>query len=122
LLLEKAGITDPAFQAQMNRGEWPALKEKLAAIIKTKTRDQWCEIMDATDVCFGPVLSIEEAPKHPHNVARKTFVEVEGVVQPAPAPRFSATPGQIQGPPPAIGAHNDEVLADWGVKAGVPAE
>ncbi len=70
--------------------------------------------MDGTDVCFAPVLSLEEAPSHPHNAARKTFVEVAGVTQPAPAPRFSATPGAIQGPPPAIGAHTDEVLADWG--------
>jgi len=123
LLLEKTGITDPAFQAQMNRAEWPALKAKLAAVFKTKSRDEWCEIMAATDVCFGPVLSIEEAPKHPHNAARKTFVEMGGVVQPAPAPRFSATPGAIQRPPPSIGAHNAEVLAEWGVApASVAAE
>ena len=122
LLLEKAGLTDPAFQAQMHRGEWPALKAKLEAAIKTKTQSQWCEIMDASDVCFGPVLGLVDAPNHPHNAARKTFVEVEGVVQPAPAPRFSATPGAIQRPPPAIGAHNEEVLAEWGVKAQVAAE
>jgi len=122
LLLEKAGLTDPAFQAQMHRGEWPALKAKLSAAIKTKTQSQWCEIMDASDVCFGPVLGLVDAPNHPHNAARKTFVEVEGVVQPAPAPRFSATPGAIQRPPPAIGAHNEEVLAEWGVKAQVAAE
>jgi alpha-methylacyl-CoA racemase len=117
LLLEKAGVTDPAFQAQMNRAEWPSLKAKLAAILKTKTRDQWCEIMDATDVCFAPVLDLAEAPHHAHNAARKTFVEVEGVTQPAPAPRFSATPGVVQGPPPTIGAHTAEVLAEWGVEA-----
>ena len=115
LLLEKTGVTDPIFKAQMNRADWPAMKEKLAAVFKTKTRDAWCEIMDATDVCFGPVLGLDEAPSHPHNAARKTFIEVEGVVQPAPAPRFSATPGAVQRPPPAIGAHNGEVLADWGV-------
>jgi alpha-methylacyl-CoA racemase len=70
--------------------------------------------MNATDVCFAPVLDLEEAPAHPHNAARQTFVEVEGVTQPAPAPRFSATPGRIAGPPPAIGAHNREALGDWG--------
>jgi alpha-methylacyl-CoA racemase len=121
LLLEKAGLEDPEFKAQMDRTAWPDLKSKLAAVIKTKSRDDWCAIMDATDVCFAPVLSLAEAPAHPHNVARKTFVEVDGVTQPAPAPRFSATPGVIQGPPPAIGAHTDDVLADWGVKAPVGA-
>jgi alpha-methylacyl-CoA racemase len=115
LLLEKTGIADPMFQAQMNRADWPAMKEKLAAVFKTKTRDEWCEIMDATDVCFGPVLGLDEAPRHPHNAARKTFIEVDGVTQPAPAPRFSATPGAVQRPPPAVGAHNAEVVADWGL-------
>ena len=121
LLLEKAGLEDPAFKAQMNRAEWPDLKAKLAAAIKTKTREAWCEIMDATDVCFAPVLTLKEAPSHPHNAARKTFIEVAGVTQPAPAPRFSATPGEVQGPPPAIGAHTAEVLAEWGVPVPQPA-
>jgi alpha-methylacyl-CoA racemase len=87
-------------------------------VIATKTRDEWCAIMDATDVCFAPVLDLDEAPKHPHNAARQTFVEVAGVVQPAPAPRFSATPGAVQGPPPAVGAHDREALADWGFSPG----
>jgi alpha-methylacyl-CoA racemase len=121
LLLEKAGLTDPALKAQMNRSEWPDLKAKVAAAIRTKTRDEWCAIMDATDVCFAPVLTLKEAPQHPHNAARKTFVEVDGVTQPAPAPRFSASPGAIQGPPPAIGAHTAEVLAEWGVAEHAPA-
>jgi alpha-methylacyl-CoA racemase len=114
LLLEKTGISDPQFQHQMSREEWPELREKLAAVIKTKSRDDWCAIMDGADVCFAPVLTMDEAPSHAHNAARQTFVEVAGVTQPAPAPRFSATPGVIQGPPPKIGAHNDEALADWG--------
>jgi alpha-methylacyl-CoA racemase len=114
LLLEKTGITDPQFQHQMSRDEWPQLREKLAAVIATKTRDDWCALMDGTDVCFAPVLTMDEAPAHPHNAARQTFVEVAGVIQPAPAPRFSATPGVIQCPPPKIGADNDAALADWG--------
>ncbi len=118
LLLEKTGITDPEFANQMDRSAWPSLKAKLADVLKTKTQSEWCAIMDATDICFAPVLDLDEAPKHAHNVARETFVTVEGVVQPAPAPRFSGTPGAIQGPPPKIGAHNEEALADWGFSAG----
>lgn len=114
LLLEKTGINDPDFQRQMDRGAWDGLREKLATVIAQKTRDEWDEIMGGTDVCFAPVLDLDEAPNHPHNKARETFVEIAGVVQPAPAPRFSATPGQIQGPPPAIGAHDQEALSDWG--------
>ena len=119
LMLEKTGITDPHFDQHMVRDEWPALKEKIAKVIVTKTRDEWGELMMGTDACFAPVLSLEEAPLDPHNVARKTFVEDNGVVQPAPAPRFSATPGEIQGPPPQNGAHNEEALADWGIDAAV---
>jgi len=117
LLLEKTGITDPQFQHQMSREEWQELHDKLAAVIATKTRDAWCALMDGTDVCFAPVLTLDEAPGHPHNAARQTFVEVAGVTQPAPAPRFSATPGAIQGPPPKIGADNDGALSDWGFSA-----
>jgi alpha-methylacyl-CoA racemase len=117
LLLEKTGITDPQFANQMSRDEWPALREKLAAVIATKTQSEWCKLMDATDVCFAPVLTLDEAPHHPHNAARKTFVDIAGVTQPAPAPRFSGTPGEIQGPPPGIGAHNDAALAEWGFAA-----
>ena len=114
LLLEKTGITDPQFQRQIDRDLWPELRAKLAAVIATKTQAEWTAIMGGTDVCFAPILDLDEAPKHPHNVARQTFVEVGGVTQPAPAPRFSVTPPAIQGPPPAIGAHNREALADWG--------
>ena len=117
LLVEKAGLSDPAFQQQMNRAEWPALTDKLAAVIAGRTRDDWCAIMEGTDICFAPVLDFDEAPKHPHNVARETFVEIEGVTQPAPAPRFSATPGKVQGGPPAIGGDTEAALADWGFSA-----
>ena len=93
LLRQHAGLEDdPAFDAQMDHSAWPALKDKLSAVFKAKTRDEWCAIMDGTDICFAPVLSLAEAPRHPHNAARGTFVEQDGMIQPAPAPRFSATP------------------------------
>ena len=115
LLLEKADLSDPDFKKQMDRSKWPELKDKIASVMKTKTRDEWCDIMEGTDVCFAPVLSLEEAPSHPHNVARETFVNYEGVTQPAPAPRFSKTPGAIQRPPASPGAHNDEIMKEWGI-------
>ena len=115
LLLKHAGITDPDFTNRMEPGNWPRLKEKIAAVFKTKSRDDWCRIMENTDVCFAPVLTFEETMKHPHNVARKTFVEIEGVPQPSPAPRFSRTRVKIQGPPPAPGEHTDAVLEEWGL-------
>ena len=114
LLLEKTGVDATEFSAQQDRGRWAEYQEKLTKVFLTKTRDEWTEIMAGTDVCFAPVLTLAEAPKHPHNVARQTFVEIDGVIQPAPAPRFSATPGEIQGPPPAIGADNVGALGDWG--------
>jgi alpha-methylacyl-CoA racemase len=117
LLLEKTGITDPDFKSQMDRTLWPTLHERLETVIATKTRDEWCELMEATDVCFAPVLTLDEAPRHKHNAARQTFVEMDGVMQPAPAPRFSATPGAIAGPPPAIGADTAAVLSEWGFSA-----
>lgn len=102
---------------QHDRAKWPALKERLAEIFKAKTRDEWCEVMEGTDVCFAPVLSLGEAPQHPHNVHRGTFLELDGVVQPAPAPRFSATPPSVQRPPAHAGQHTDEVLTEWGIDA-----
>lgn len=83
---------DPAFDEQMNPEAWPVLKEKLATIFKGRTRDEWSILMEGTDICFAPVLSMEEAPNHRHNVARNAFIELEGVIQPAPAPRYSRTP------------------------------
>jgi len=113
-LREKLGLDDPKWDAQMSRSEWPGFKEELRAIFKTKTRDGWCEIMEHTDICFAPVLTMEEAPKHPHNVARGTFTEVAGITQPGPAPRFSRTEATIERPPPHAGQHTDEVLASFG--------
>ena len=93
LLLEKLGLSgDPDFAYQAEAALWPQLKARLEAIFLTRTRDEWCALMEDTDICFAPVLSLAEAPKHPHNVARETFIEVNGVIQPAPAPRFGATP------------------------------
>jgi alpha-methylacyl-CoA racemase len=82
----------------MDRKSWPSLKEKLAAVFKTKSRDDWCKIMEGTDICFAPILTMAEAPKHPHMAARNVFVERHGVTQPAPAPRFSRTPSAIREP------------------------
>jgi alpha-methylacyl-CoA racemase len=101
----------------MNRARWPALKQRLAEVFRTRTRDEWCAVMEGTDVCFAPVLSLGEAPSHPHNAARGTFTEVGGVMQPAPAPRFSRTPGAVARPPSHPGQHTDEALADWGFGA-----
>ena len=117
-LLQRTGLdSDPDFANQMNRPKWDDLKARITEVFKTKTRAEWCEIMEGTDVCFAPVLSFSEAPKHPHNVARGTFAEVNGVVQPAPAPRFSRTPGELALPPAHPGQHTDEALADWGFSA-----
>ncbi len=117
LLREKAGLDDAAFDAHMDPAQWPQLKEKVAAAIASRTRDEWCEIMEGTDVCFAPVLDLEEAPQHPHNKARSTFVDVGGVTQPAPAPRFDRTVPEVSGVPPKAGEHTEAVLADWGFAA-----
>ena len=116
-LLRLTGLEGEDLPWQQDRSAWPDLKERLAAIFKAKTRDEWCDLMEGTDVCFAPVLSLAEAPQHPHNVHRGTFTEVAGVVQPAPAPRFSATPPAVSRPPSHAGQHTDEVLTDWGLPA-----
>lgn len=117
-LLEKLGLTnDPDFKKQMDKSKWGVMKQRLIALFKTKSREQWNAIMENTDICFGPVLGLKEALKHPHNVARQTFVEIEGVPQPAPAPRFSRTQSKIQGPPPVTGQHTESALRDWGFSA-----
>jgi alpha-methylacyl-CoA racemase len=116
-LLRLTGLEGEDLPAQNDRSQWPALKERLAGIFRTKTRDEWCALMEGTDVCFAPVLSIPEATEHPHNVARGTFVEVAGITQPGPAPRFSRTPGEIRRPPAHAGQHTDEVLTEAGFDA-----
>ena len=114
-LLELTGLAGEELPHQMDKARWGELKEKMAALFKTKTRAEWCAIMEGTDVCFAPVLSMQEATEHPHIVARGTFVEYEGYSQPAPAPRFSRTKPEIQSAPAQAGAHTDDALRDWGV-------
>ena len=113
-LLRRLELDAEHFAAQHDRGRWPAYKEELAALFRTRTRDEWCELLEGSDVCFAPVLELSEAPSHPHNQARDTFVEVAGRVQPAPAPRFSRTPAGLPSAPGRPGAHTDAALADWG--------
>ena len=112
-LLKYTGLEGEDLPSQMDKSQWGALKERLGAIFKTKTRDEWSEIMEGTDVCFAPVLSMDEATRHPHYVERGTFLTLNGIVQPAPAPRFSVTPGEVQRPPAHAGQHTDEILEDW---------
>jgi alpha-methylacyl-CoA racemase len=115
-MCEKLGL--PADDMpQHDKSRWPELKDRVADVVRTKTRDEWCRIMDGSDVCFAPVLSLAEVHEHPHNQHRKMFTEVAGVVQPSPAPRFSRTPGAISRPPSHPGQHTDEVLAGWGFGA-----
>lgn len=114
LLLEKCGITDPHFLQQWERAEWPALKEKLAALFLRRSRDEWCEVLEGTDACVAPVLSMAEAPAHPHNRARGTFVEQGGVVQPAPAPRFDRTPSELPPDAPRMGHDSLAILRALG--------
>jgi len=106
------GLDDPRWDAQNDKTAWPALKEELAAVFRTRTRDEWCEILEGSDVCFAPVLHPREAPAHPHNAARGTFTEVAGITQPRPAPRFSRTDGEIRRPPCQPGRHTDELLIE----------
>ena len=111
-----AGLDGEEWDHQHDRERWPDLKARLADVFRSKTRDEWCALMEGTDVCFAPVLSWSEAHLHPHNVARGTFTTDEhGVLQPSPAPRFSRTPGAIAGPAAHPGAHTEEALVDWGL-------
>lgn len=114
LLMDKAQLDPEIFGDQNNPEKWPELKEKLAEVFKTRTRDQWCELMEGSDVCFAPVLDFLEAQSHPHNVARKTYIDVDGMMQPAPAPRFSRTESQAPSAARAAGEDTAEVLGEWG--------
>ena len=117
LLLEKLGMEplDHSFADQFDKQKWAPLKARITNIIASKTRAEWCRIMEGSDVCFAPVLSMSEAPEYHHNRARGSFVDIEGCLQTAPAPRFSRTPGEIQGPPVAPGANTGEILEELGL-------
>ncbi len=118
LLLETLGIDPKSLPDQFDKSGWPAIHARFETLFKQKTRDEWCTIMEGTDICFAPVLSFTEASKHFHNQARGSFVEVDGIVQPGPAPRFSRTPSSVKFGPPAFGAHTEETLTAWGFSAG----
>ena len=115
LLLEKTGLNSQEVPVQLDKEKWPELKQKLETIFKSKTQAEWCEIMEESDVCFAPVLDFLEAQQHPHNLARNTYIEVDGMIQPAPAPRFSRTKNEVQFGSRAAGEDTDAVLRDWGI-------
>src|SRR5579863_1167266 len=117
LLLKHTGLAGERLPAQMDRTSWPDMQQRLARIFKQKTRAEWTAIMEQTDICFAPVLRMSEAMHHPHNVHRRSFVEVAGIMQPAPAPRFLGTPTQVQCPPARVGEHTEAILRDWGFSA-----
>jgi alpha-methylacyl-CoA racemase len=114
-LLKVLGLDPEDLPDQNDRDQWPAMKQRFAEVFRTRTRDEWAEAFAGTDACGAPVLSPWEAHEHPHNVHRSTFVEVEGVVQPCPAPRFSRTPAAVRRPPPVPGQDTDEALLAWGI-------
>lgn len=114
LMLDLMGLEAAAFSDQWNKDEWPAFRAAMRDVFKTKTRAEWTEIFGSTDACVAPVLSMGEVMEHPHNQARQTLVDEGGVQMPGPAPRFSRTPSAISAPPPLVGEHSLEILADWG--------
>ena len=118
-LLQRTGIDDPEFSAQLDASRWPRLKARLADVFLTKTRDEWCALMEGSDVCFAPVLDWDEAPEHPHNVARESFVTVDGVVQPAPAPRFSDTRAGTPRTAEFVADDGAGIFRDWGVSGNL---
>ena len=114
-LLDRLEISDPDLRKQQhNQDRWQEFADKLQDMFLTRTRDEWCDIFAGSDACFAPVLGLTEATQHPHAQARDAYASVDGVIQPAPAPRFSRTPAEIQSPPPEPGQHTEEILLDWG--------
>ena len=116
LLREITPLEDSIFDDQLSRESWPEQKKALKEIFLKKTQQEWCELMEGTDICFAPVLNMAEAPEHPHNKARDTFIELEGIVQPAPAPRFSRTVPEVYPAPAYVGEHTEEVLKSIGMQ------
>lgn len=113
-LLDRLGIDPTNFPGQFDRARWPEMRQRFAEAFRSKTREQWCEVMEGSDACFAPVLTMGEAPLHPHNRVRDTFIDIEGVIQPGPAPRFSRSKTTIPHAPPVIGANADQILDGWG--------
>ena len=113
VLRQKLDLADPVFDRQNDKAAWPEQHAKLAKVLATRTRDEWAALCDGSDACVAPVLTLAEAPQHPHLAARATFTRREGVVQPAPAPRFSRTPSAIQGSPALAACSVDDLLARW---------
>lgn len=116
-LLDLLGMEAMDFSTRHDRATWAQERARLQKKIASQPRSHWDALLSGTDVCYAPVLSMMDAPEHPHHRARETYIEVDGITQPAPAPRFSRTPGQVQGPPPVKGAHNESALSDWGFSA-----
>ena len=116
LLREITPLEDSIFDDQLSRESWPEQKKALKEIFLKKTQQEWCDLMEGTDICFAPVLNMAEAPEHPHNKARDTFIELEGIVQPAPAPRFSRTVPEVYPAPAYVGEHTEEVLKSIGMQ------
>ena len=114
LLIDKLGLSPEAFAERWNPEQWPHLRQLLAETFLKRTRSEWCAVLEGSDACVAPVLDMDEAPMYSHNLARQTFVRHAEVIQPAPAPRFSRTPAQIQRPPAAPGEHGEEILSEWG--------
>lgn len=113
-LMRITGLENEDMPSQMDRTNWGQAKERIKEKIRSKSREEWVQLMEGSDVCFAPVLSIDEAIQHPHNRERETFVEISGVMQPAPAPRFSRTPSEISSPPPHPGQQTDQILSQQG--------
>ena len=116
-LLTRLGIDDETFEKQNDKKMWPQLKQRMAEVFRTRTRDDWAGLFEDSDACVSPVLDWDEAIEHPHNRERGSFIEVAGVTQPGPAVRFSATPAQVARPASAIGEHTEEILREWGASA-----
>ena len=115
LLLDTLGIDPDAEGASQSKEDWQRMREQLRQTFLREPQSHWCELMEGTDICFAPVLSMADAPEHPHNKDRSVFVKDFGITQPGPAPRFSRTPGSIRRPPPQPGEHTAEVLKEWGI-------
>jgi alpha-methylacyl-CoA racemase len=113
-LAKRIGLEASYIERQNDRGVWPQMQRRLTEIFRSKTRSEWCEVLEGSDACFAPVLSISEAPLHPHNVSRGVFIEVDGFPQPAPAPRFSRSKPDAPKPVPHVGEHTDEILSEAG--------